>query len=105
MKAQTRYGQGVASDEFLRYSNALANIAGLGQVSGQTVSSAASNYGANAANAAMNSGMARASGYLGVGNAAGSTANAMLGALPYLRSGGNNISEIDMNSITKYRRV
>ncbi len=82
-KALTRFGQGVASDEFMNYSNALRNIAGLGQVSNQSVSGAAGQYGANAANAAMGSGMARASGYMGMANTVGSVANGVLSSLPY----------------------
>lgn len=82
-KALTRYGQGVASDEFNQYANALRNIAGLGQVSGQTAGGAASQYGVNAANAAMQSGMARASGYMGTANTIGSVANGILSSIPY----------------------
>lgn len=82
-KALTRYGQGVASEEFGNYANALRSIAGIGQVANQGVSGAASNYGANAANAMMNSGMARASGYLGAANTIGSVANGVLASIPY----------------------
>lgn len=82
-KALTRYGQGVASEEFMNYSNALRNIAGLGQVSNQSVSGAAGQYGVNAANAAMGSGMARASGYMGTANTIGSVANGVLASIPY----------------------
>jgi hypothetical protein len=83
VKAQTRYGQGVASDEFNQYGNALRNIAGLGQVAGNATSSAASNYGNNAAAGIMNSGMARASGYLGTANTISNTANGLMASIPY----------------------
>lgn len=82
-KALTRYGQGVASEEFGNYANALRNIAGLGQVSGQTASSAAGQYGVNAGNAIMSGGMARASGYMGAANTIGSVANGVLASIPY----------------------
>lgn len=92
-KAITRYGQGVASEEFGNYANALRNIAGLGQVSNQSVAGSAGQYAANAGNAMANAGMARASGYLGMGNAIGGIANSVAGSLPFLfqNSGGNNI--------------
>lgn len=110
VKAQTRYGQGVASEEFNQYGNALRNIAGLGTVATNATSNAASNYGANAANAAMDSGMARASGYLGQAGAVGSIANAFAGALPYMTSNrlpGASATAYDVNgnivNRTQYR--
>jgi len=89
VKAQTRYGQGVASDEFGNYTNRLAAIAGLGQTANGMAQNAASNYGNQAAQGIMDQGMARASGYLGVANTIGSAANGLLSALPYLRRGNN----------------
>lgn len=85
-KALTRYGQGVASEEFGNYTNRLAALAGLGQTANQSVASSAGQYGANAGNAIMNSGMARASGYLNTANTIGSVANNVLAALPYLQT-------------------
>ena len=85
-KALTRYGQGVASSEFNQYANALRNIAGLGQVANSEVANAASNYGANAGNALMQQGMARASGYLGTAGTIGSIANNVMASIPYWRS-------------------
>ena len=82
-KAQTRYGQGVASEEFGNYANRLAAIAGLGQTGTQATSNAAGNYAANAGNAIQNQGMARASGYLNTANTIGSVANNVLASMPY----------------------
>jgi hypothetical protein len=90
VKAQTRYGQGVASDEFNSYANRLAAIAGLGQTANQNVSGAAGQYGVNAANAAMNTGYARASGYMGTANTIGSIANGVMASIPYW--GSNNVN-------------
>lgn len=84
VKAQTRYGQGVASDEFGNYTNRLAAIAGLGQTGVQGAGNAASNYAVNAGNALGNQGMARASSYLGTANTISSAANGFFAAAPYL---------------------
>jgi len=89
MKSLTRYGQGVASDEFMRAQarsndrfNRLASIAGVGQLAaqnigamgGQTAANVGSLYGAignaNAA-AAMGQGNAIASGFQAGGNLLG----------------------------------
>jgi len=86
VKAQERFGQGVAADEFSSYANRLAAIAGVGQVANQNVGNAAGQYGQNASNAMMNSGMARASGYLGTANAIGSVANNVMASIPYWSS-------------------
>jgi hypothetical protein len=90
VRAQTRYGQGVASDEFNSYANRLAAIAGIGQTANQSVAGSAANYGANAANAIINQGNARASGYLGTANTIGSIANGVLASIPYW--GNNRVS-------------
>jgi hypothetical protein len=84
VKAQTRYGQGMASEEFGNYANRLAAIAGVGQTATNNAGNAAANYGVNAGNAMMNSGMARASGYMGTANTIGSLANGVMSAIPYM---------------------
>jgi hypothetical protein len=83
VKAQTRYGQGVASEEFGNYTNRLAAIAGLGQSGTQGAGNAAANYAQNGSNALMNSGMARASGYLGTANSISNVANGVMASIPY----------------------
>jgi hypothetical protein len=80
----------VASDEFNSYANRLAAIAGIGQTANQSVAGSAANYGANAANAIINQGNARASGYLGTANTIGSIANGVLASIPYW--GNNRVS-------------
>lgn len=76
----TRYGQGIANQEFNNYANRLSSLAGVGQAAtGSTAAAGAQSSGniSNAlmaggqaqGNALMAAGTARASGYAGVGNA------------------------------------
>lgn len=76
----TRYGQGIASNEFNTYANRLSSLAGVGQSTavqtgqmGATAAQAAGQMGmqgaAGAGNAMMQAGTARASGYVGQANA------------------------------------
>ena len=85
----TRYGQGIASDEFGNYSNALARLAGVGQsatgstaAAGQSTASNLANIwqtgAAQTGNAMQQSALARASGYAGIGNMATSLPNNFL---------------------------
>lgn len=74
MRALTRYGQGVASDEFGNYYNRLSNIAGLGQTAMNNQATLGQNFGANASNALIGAGNARASGYLSQGQMYGNLA-------------------------------
>lgn len=82
----TRYGQGMANQEFNTYANRLASLAGVGQ----QATTAGAQFGAQTAagigntlmtgaqaqgNALQNAGTARASGYAGVGNAINAGAN------------------------------
>lgn len=82
-RAITRYGQGIADQEFNNYANRLASIAGIGQSATQStaafgqnsannISSAYQSGGAGQANALMAGGAARASGYTGIANATNS---------------------------------
>ena len=77
----TRYGQGVASDEFGSYADRLAGIAGMGQGATQStatlgqqtagnISNALMTGAGQQGNALMQAGTARASGYAGIANAA-----------------------------------
>jgi hypothetical protein len=100
VKAQNRFGQGMASEEFGNYANALRSIAGVGQVANQNVGNAAGQYGQNASNAMMNSGMARASGYLGTANAIGSVANNVIASIPYWSN--NGLGRLPGASATAY---
>lgn len=80
LKAATRYGQDMGSQEytnaFNRYQTEraaqlqpLQSLAGVGQTSANTLSNAAANFGAAAGANAINAGNARASGYVGGANA------------------------------------
>jgi hypothetical protein len=115
LKALTRYGQGVASDEygnaFNRWNtqnnqlyNRFASLAGVGQLANQQVGQAgqgyanaasniAQNNAANQGNAMLAGANARASGYTGFGNALASGLNAwsmnqQQPQSPWLASGG-----------------
>lgn len=103
LRATQRFGQGLASEEygraFDRYQtnqtnrfNRLASVAGVGQTANAATGQAGSNYAnaltgisqadaANQGNAILAAGNARASGYLGVGNAISNS----LAAYPYMR--------------------
>ncbi len=80
LKAAGRYGQDMASQEYLNAFNraqalkserlgVLGSLYGAGQTAAQQVSNAAGQYGVNAGNMMMQSGQARASGYIGSANA------------------------------------
>jgi hypothetical protein len=81
MRGITRYGQGLASEEFdkafNRYQagfasrlNPLQALAGVGQTSANTLSNAAGQYGQSLAQGEIARGNIRASGYAGMANAA-----------------------------------
>jgi hypothetical protein len=80
LKAAGRFGQDMASQEYLNAFNraqalkserlgVLGSLYGAGQTAAQQVSNAAGQYGVNAGNMMMQSGQARASGYIGSANA------------------------------------
>ena len=80
MRGITRYGQGLASDEYTNAFNRyqaerqarlgpLQSLVGLGQTSANTIGSAAGQLGTNLSNLAVGGGNARASGYAGMANA------------------------------------
>jgi hypothetical protein len=80
MRGITRYGQGLASDEYTNAFNRyqaerqarlgpLQSLVGLGQTSANTIGSAAGQLGSNLSNLAVGAGNARASGYAGMANA------------------------------------
>lgn len=93
----TRYGQGVASQQFNNYANRLAQLAGGGQAATGSVSAAGLATSGNIGNAYMaggqqqgnalqNAATARASGYAGVANAANSASSNYL-LYSYLNKG------------------
>ena len=64
----TKYGQDMASQEYMNTFNRLATMAGYGQVGVQAGANAAMNYGNIASNAMGGYGATRASGYVAQGN-------------------------------------
>ena len=69
VKSINNYAQGEASSEYGNYVNRLAALAGIGQSATESTANAASQYGANANNATMAAGNARASAYANTGSA------------------------------------
>lgn len=80
LRELTRYGQGVASEEWGNQLNQLFNLAGLGQTSTASSGAQGMNYANMAGNNALLAGQARASAY-------GTQANAWGGALGQLGGG------------------
>ena len=68
-KEMARYSQGLASQEFGNYFNRLGVLSGVGQTATAQGIQAGQNYGANAGNAILAGGDARASGIMGSANA------------------------------------
>jgi hypothetical protein len=89
MKELTRYGQGAASQQLNTYRNALAAMAGVGQTTAANLGSQGMQAGQIIGQAKQNSADARASGYLGQGNAWSNAINQGIGAGAYMygRSG------------------
>lgn len=77
-KALSRYGQGMASQEYGNYWNRLAAMSGIGQTGTNATQNAGSQFSAQAGNALQDAGDARASGYLYNANAKNSLANSLL---------------------------
>jgi hypothetical protein len=82
----TRYGQGMASQQFNTYANRLSSLAGIGQAATGSVAAAGAQSASGISNSLMmggqmqgnalqNAATARASGYAGIGNAATGAAN------------------------------
>lgn len=69
LKELTRYGQGMAGDEFQNQFNRLASLAGLGQAATNQTGAYMGNFGAQQAEGIGNLGNIRASSYLGAAGA------------------------------------
>ena len=67
-RSNMRYAAGLASNEFLNYTNRLNALAGIGQTTNQNLALLGANAANNAGNQIVNAGNARASGYLGMAN-------------------------------------
>jgi len=68
IRANTEFGSNLAAGEYGNYFNRLMALAGMGNSQVQNAQSAVLNFGNQAANNAMNSANARASGIMGMGN-------------------------------------
>lgn len=78
LKRLTQYGQGFASQEFQNQFNRLSALAGIGQAGANTMTGAAANYGANAANGITALGNIDASKALGIGSSLNNALNTYL---------------------------
>lgn len=97
LKALTRYGQDYASDEYNMFTNKLATLAGVGQTAtagtaaaGEAAVSGMGAARAQAGQAAVNAGNARASSYANTGSAINGTVNNLAGMYLYQQGGGFN---------------
>lgn len=85
LKSLTNYRMGVANQEYGNYLNRLAGVAGMGQSQVQSNNNTLMSGASNIGNAVQNAGAARASGYVGAGNAwgnaLGGVTNSIGGAL------------------------
>lgn len=79
-KALTRYGQGVADQQYGNYWNRLAGLAGVGQQATSGTAAVGQSYSNQAGNALMQQGNARASGYNALGQGIAGGFNNLLGA-------------------------
>lgn len=69
LKDLTRFGQGIAADDFNQQFNRTASVAAGGQQANQSLGQLGANAATNIGNAQMQGGNARASGYVGQANA------------------------------------
>lgn len=103
LKAAGRYGQEMASGEYMNAFNrsralmgerlsTLGSLYGAGQTATQQVANQAGEYGVNAGNLMMASGQARASGYLGQANAITNTLGQLSGSFGMFGGGGGSRS-------------
>ncbi len=92
-KALTRYGQGLASEEFGNYTSRLAQIAGLGSGAATNSASFTTQGAGNVANAMAGIGATRQSGYESWGRTAANIGNIFGDA--YLRSRNNGLGQVN----------
>lgn len=76
-KAETRFAQGTANQEFGGWLGKLGTVAGFGQSATQTGASAGSAFAVNAGNTVQDAAAARASGYVGSANAVSGGINSL----------------------------
>lgn len=85
IKAEQRYGEGLAASEYDAYTSRLAQLAGLGQSATAGTAAAGANASNNISNALIASGNARASSYANVGSSINQGLNNIMSA--YLMRG------------------
>lgn len=88
VKAEQRFGEGLAANEFGDWWNRLAGVAGVGQQATNSVTQAGQNSANNISNAYTQAGNARASSYANTGSAINSGINNSLSAYLYQGGGG-----------------
>lgn len=106
IKAGQRYGQDLASQEYMNAFNraqaqlgtrlgALGSLYGAGQAAAQQVAGQAGQMGANVGNLMMDGGRARASGYMGQANALNQALGGLAGAYGQYASSGLSRGSLD----------
>jgi hypothetical protein len=80
VKAEERYGQGLASSDFNNYTSGLAQVAGLGTQGTNATTQAGTTAASNISNELIASGNARASSYANAGSAVNSGLNNVMSA-------------------------
>lgn len=88
VKAEQRFGEGLAANEFGDWWNRLAGVAGVGQQATNSVTQAGQNSANNISQAYTQAGNARASSYANTGSAINSGINNSLSAYLYGQGGG-----------------
>lgn len=88
VKAEQRFGEGLAAQEYDSWWNRLAGIAGVGQAATAGTAQAGQSATSGIASALQNAGNARASSYANTGSAVNSGINNVLSAYLYNQGGG-----------------
>lgn len=91
LRELTRYGQGMANQEYGNYQNRLAALAGIGQSATNTGASLGAQTAQNVGNAYIQGGQAQAAGGIGQANAILGGANAGIGLYGLMNPGWGNI--------------
>lgn len=100
LKDLTRFGQGLANQQYSDYWNRLAGLSNVGQTTGTTLGGLGANMAGNIGQNMMAGGQARASGYQGMANAAqGGINNALFYSMMQPQGGGGyNTSSLGTTS-------
>lgn len=93
-KGLMQYGQEYASDEYSKYYNRLASMAGLGQTAVSDISHLGAQSAAQQGGYLQSAGQARASGYLGQSNVIGSTLGQLASAYQQYPTNGGGTGNV-----------